>query len=306
MAFPKRKLIADCSHLPYTLDDALRICRTGQLDYFQTFARTQSASGFYLADLTGRPVLSWPPELPNHDPRGNPSVPNFEHWKKAQDSKIGIAGNYFSFKGGGMVPCHSSLEHRHLSCFEMNPFIVEIRAQYPEWRRSLYQQLKGVHMRMPKRSLMTIDFVLTLQIPGNTDLRYHAVSIKPYELLTQPAVVRRHKREAEVLAEWGCTHEIMTGHTIGPNEAINSQRLLQYMRYVEDISLHRTEALDLSNIISRDRALKTCDEKIEIAANSLGWSRDKAYRIFAVANFLGYLSLDHAYELLPNSPLHLR
>lgn len=98
----------------------------------------------------------------------------------------------------------------------------------------------------------------------------------------------------------------MTEHTFGLNESVNNQRLLQYMLYVEDISLHQTEALDLTNIISRDRALKTCDSKIDMAASYLGWTRDKGYRIFGIANFLGYLRLDHAYELLPDKPLHLR
>jgi len=305
MAYPKRKLIADCSHLPYTADDAARIFRTGQLDYVETIPRPENETGFYLADLLGRPILSWPPDLPKFDPRGNPSAADFEEWKKAQDSKIGIAGNYFSFKGCGLVPCHSDLEKRHLSCFEMNPFVIEIRGQYPEWERSVYRKYKALGMRMPKRSLMTIDFVLTLKIPGRPGLHYHAVSIKPYELLLQSSVQKRHKREVALLREWGCTHEVMTEHSITASQVMNNRRLFEYMRYTESISTYRAAASDMAVALLKDVVLRTCDRKIEIVANRAGWSLNEGYRIFAIANFLGYLAINHKHELLPDKPLYL-
>jgi hypothetical protein len=305
MAYPKRKLIADCGHLPYTADDAARIVRTGQLDYVQNFPRPENETGFYLADLLGEPILSWPPDLPKFDPRGNPSAAEFESWKKAQDSKIGIAGNYYSFKGCGRVPCHSGLEERHLGCFEMNPFVVEIRGQYPEWDRSVYWKYKNMGMRMPKRSLMTIDFVLTLNIPGRAGLHYHAVSIKPHELLLEPSVQRRHKREAALLREWRCTHEVMTEHSITVNQAINNRRLFEYMRCTKNIAAYRTAASDMAVALLNDVVLRTCDRKIEIVASRAGWSLDEGYRIFAIANFLGYLAINHKHELLPDKPLYL-
>ncbi len=305
MAYQKRKLIADRSHLPYTPGDAARILRTGQLEHVEHFLRPENETGFYLADLPGRPILSWPPDLPDYDPRGNPSALNFEHWKKAQDSKIGIAGNYFSFKGHGLVPCHSALEHRHLSHFEMNPFVVEIRTQYPEWKLSLYQEFNSMAMRMPKRGLMTIDFLLTLKIPGRSGIHYHAVSTKPYEKLLQPKVQRRHEREAELLMHWGCTHEVMTEHSISLNESINNRRLFEYMRYTDDIASYRAAALDLAGALLNDVTLRTCDQKIELIAKRFGWSQNKSYRIFGIANFLGYLGLNRNYPLLPDKPLYL-
>lgn len=306
MANPKRKLSVGRGPLPYTPEDASYIRQTGRLDHVPSLPQPRNQSGFYLSNLTGHPLLAWPPELPRHDVRGNPSVPEFEPWKKAQDSRIGIAGNYFSFKGGGRVPCHSSLEQVHLSCFEMNPFIVEIRAQYPEWSRSQYLQMKGNQVRMPKHSLMSIDFMLTIKIPGRLGLHYHGVSTKPYELLRDPAVERRHAREKAMLAEWGCSHEIMTEHTFTTKEVRNNQRLLQFMLHTEDISTHRDEAAVLSAQLAGDNVPGSCDSKIELVAQRFGWTRDKGYRVFAIANFLGYLAIDHAYELLPEKPLHLR
>jgi hypothetical protein len=306
MASSKRKLSAGRAPLPYTPEDALHIRQTGCLYHAPSFPRPFNQSGFYLDNLSGRPSLSWPPELPKHDTRGNPSVPEFESWKKAQDSKIGIPGNYFSFKGGGKVACHSSLEQGHLSYFEMNPFVVEIRTQYPEWSRSQYAQLKGIQGRMLKRSLMSIDFMLTLKIPGRSVLHYHGVSTKPYEFIRDPAVKRRHLREAAMLAEWGCTHEIMTEHTFTMKEVHNNQRLLQYMLHTEDISTYQGEAAIFADMLYGDKVPRSCDAKIDLVAHHFGWTRDKGYRVFAIANFLGYLAVDHTYEILPEKPLHLR
>lgn len=305
MASSKRKLVASGVYLPYTPDDALYVARTGLLDYGHTVAPARQAGNFYLADLAGGAILSWPPELPIYDLRGHPRAKYFESWKRAQDSKVGIAGNYYSVKGSGKVPCHSSLEHGHLSCFEMNPAVVEIRTQYPEWQSSLYTELKTANVRMPKRGVMTIDFMLTLQVPGASGFRYHGISTKPAQLLAEPATIRRHKREAALLAEWGCTHEIMTEHNYSRREITNNRRLLQYMLHVEDISEYKDIAIFFSQLIFRDAVHRSADAKIGMIAHQCDVSLNEGYRIFAIANFLGYLTLDHRYELLPNKPLRL-
>ncbi|WP_233578548.1 TnsA endonuclease N-terminal domain-containing protein [Aquitalea sp. FJL05] len=305
MAYPKRRLIADCSHLPYTPDDAKRILRTGKLDYVESFPRPENATGFYLADLVGKPILSWPPELPKHDPRGHPSTPKFEAWKKAQDSKIGIAGNYFGFKGGGLTPNHSGLEERCLYHFGMNPFVVEVRAQYPEWERGMYQECKEMNLRMPKRGVITIDFLLTLKMPGGSGFHYHAISVKPYEKLKQLSVQKRHLREVELLHWWGCTHEIMNEHSISIREHINNRRLFEYMKMVNDVSAYQEVASNMATILLSETKFEICDQRVSAAAGYLGLGRDAGYRIFAIANFLGYLTLDHEHEILPDKPLVL-
>lgn len=303
MVSTKRKIVPYSVPLPYTPEDAERIRRTGKLEYVEFVPRPENETGFYLADLSGCPILSWPPELPKFDPRGHPAAGSFIHWKKAQDSKVGIPGNYFSFKGGGLIPCHSALEHRHLSHFEMNPFVVEIRTQYPEWNSSLYWEYRKMGMRMPKRALMTIDFLLTLKIPGRASLHYHAVSTKPHEFLQNPAVQKRHKREVASVTLWGCTHEVMTQHSVTDMEAINNCRLFEYMREVDDIASYRSVAIDMATALLSDPTTGTCDQKIGRASKRFGWTLNEGYRIFAIANFLGYLSLNHEFELLLDKPL---
>ncbi|XLZ68741.1 hypothetical protein ABT364_19630 [Massilia sp. SR12] len=303
MANQKRKIDSYSIPLPYTPEDAARIRRTGQLQHVPVIPRPENETGFYLADLTGNPILSWPPALPKYDPRGHRSAGSFVHWKKAQDSKVGIPGNYFSFKGGGLIPCHSALEYRHLSHFEMNPFVVEIRTQYAEWRSSLYREYERQGMRMPKRALMTIDFLLTLKIPGRADFHYHAVSTKPYELLTDPKVQSRHRREVASLAVWGCTHEVMTQHSVTDMEAINNCRLFEYMREVKDIGCYAKLASDMATALLNDPTVRTCDQKIGSVARQFGWTLNEGYRVFAIANFLGYITLNHEYELILDKPL---
>ncbi|WP_332852687.1 hypothetical protein [Duganella sp. S19_KUP01_CR8] len=295
----------DSRPLPFTPADAQRIARIGQLDALPSFLRPESLSNFYIEDIKGGAVLEWPRELPDIDPRGHYSAPRFEHWKKAQESRIGIAGNYPSFKGRGLVPCHSALERRHLSYFEMNPHIVEIRAQYPEWDRNSYRLHESLGLNMPKRGLITIDFVLTLKIPGEAALRYHAVSSKPHGQLTDPAVQRRHQREFDLLSRWGCTHQIMTEHSITRRHGTNCNRLFDYMRYVDDIGVLRDSALHMANSLLSQKTRGTCDQRIKAAAEKIGLSLNEGYRVFAVANFLGYLEVDHKYEILPDCPLVL-
>lgn len=298
-------VIADSSPLPFTPADAERIARTGQVDALPSFSRPDSLSNFYIEDIRDGSVLEWPQKLPDFDPRGHHSAPRFEHWKKAQDSRIGIAGNYPSFKGCGLVPCHSALERTHLSYFEMNPHVVEIRAQYPEWDRNSYRLHESLGLNMPKRGLITIDFVLTLKIPGESTLRYHAVSSKPYGKLTDPAVQRRHQREFDLLSRWGCTHQIMTEHSVSRRQAINCHRLFEYMRYVDDISALRESAQLMAKALLSQKMIGTCDQRISAAAEGTGFSLNEGYRAFGVANFLGYLEVDHRYEILPDHQLVL-
>lgn len=205
-----------------------------------------------------------------------------------------------------MVPCHSNLEYAHLICFEMNPFVVEIRNQYPEWNRAKYLELKEIGARMPKKSLITIDFVLTLKIPGRTGFHYHGISTKPYSLLSQKSVKQRHEREEKMLAEWGCTHEIMTEYTFTENEVINNQRLAQYMLHTANIEEHEGEAEALAEVLQQSTEKQSYDFKMENMAEIFGWTRDKAYKILAIANFLGIISIDHEDEIFPEAPFRLR
>ncbi|MGT2430941.1 hypothetical protein ACU4HD_23830 [Cupriavidus basilensis] len=210
----------------------------------------QAGQGSWLRGLTGSPVLQWPIPLSECDPRGVLRAPKFECWKKASASRVGIAGYHFSFKAGGQVACHSSLEARLLAYFEMCPFVVEIRTQYPQWSREAFLAYCREGRLFPRNELSTIDFMLTIQIPGIPYPIYHGVSGKPSAHLERKNVKARHKREADGLWEWGASHEVMTENSVTDIEYESYRRMFEHMRYVELAEMERL--VDSAGEIARE------------------------------------------------------
>ncbi|MFM0132748.1 PDDEXK family nuclease [Paraburkholderia sediminicola] len=261
----------------------------------------------WLRSLTGWPVLQWPIVLPETDPRGVLSAPKFECWKKASASRVGIAGYHFSFKAGGQVACHSSLEARLLAYFEMCPFIVEIRTQYPQWSREAFLAYCREGRMFPRKELATIDFMLTLRIPGIPYLIYHGVSGKPGAHLERKSVKARHKREADGLWEWGSTHEVMTEATISEIEYESYRRMFEHMKYVELAEMESLIecAMQFSHELLASKATGDANRVISMVGKRRNWDRKKSFRMLAVALFLGYLKWDKRCRYAPTEPLSL-
>ncbi|TDY87776.1 UNVERIFIED_ORG: hypothetical protein DFO49_4423 [Herbaspirillum seropedicae] len=184
----------------------------------------------------------------------------------------------------------------------MNPYVLEIRSQYPEWDRGKFAQRLIRGDDIPKNGVMTIDFMLTIKLPGSSQLHYHGVSFKPYAQLELDKNPERHERERHALGLWGATHEIMTEHTFSAQEDVNNQRLFQYMLHVTDINRYALLAREFARRLLSSNATGSYDRVIAMTANLMRCSRDKGYRLYALAHFLGYLRFDHQKELLPKSP----
>ncbi|SAK96046.1 hypothetical protein AWB76_07233 [Caballeronia temeraria] len=297
--------IGDVSHLPFSRAEAERIRMSISRGADWSTAELGRTDEGYLRQLTGRPILKWPPELPPHDPRGVSSAPSFECWKKASASKIGIAGSYFSHKAGGRTACHSFLEAKLLRSFEMNPYVIEIRTQYPSWDRDAFLAYALRGRRMPKNKVLTIDFMLTLHIPGYPFRLYLGVSGKPSALLQEPAVLGRHERETSQLWTWGCAHEVMTERTVTEREHVNCRRLLSYMLHTDDIGALVPAVVEFAQAISTTTASGPLKRVIGMVAKRLGHDERMGFRLFGLAHFLGYLRWNHRYELDPRKPLSL-
>ncbi|MGF6442604.1 hypothetical protein [Paraburkholderia youngii] len=291
------KIIGACSHLPFSRGEAACLRQTVRdIDDKKPYDHDQVET-LALRQISGNPILRWPIELPPHDPAGVSSAGEFQCWKKACDSKIGIAGVYFSRKSGGRASCHSFLEEKLLRYFEMCPFVVEIRTQYPSWDWSTYYRYVQSGRRMPTAKVMTIDFMLTLQIPGYPFRLYHGVSGKPLSLLTDDRVIERHDREAQQIWKWGCTHEVMTEWTVSGIEHINNRRLLSFMLHTDDLENYVVHAAELARALKATTAKGSLDRVLSMVGRRLGWGQRVAYRIFGIAHFLGYLRWNHRFEL---------
>lgn len=257
-----------------------------------------------LRQLSGRPTLDWPIRLPAKDPRGVAMGCGFESWKKAREGRTGISGNWYSIKTGRMQACHSLLEARLHTYFDMCPFVLECRTQYPSWSREEYERYYFAAKPFPKTKVMTIDFMLTLSIPGVPHLVYHGVSAKPKARISEVKTIARHEREASAIRSWGGTHEVMDEFTISDAEYKNYLILKSWFLWT-DIESRMAAALDIALAVKRTRSQGPLDRVLPMIGRRLGFSRDESYRLFGIAVFLGYLWLDHRFPLRVTEPLVL-
>ncbi|RKE25181.1 hypothetical protein B0G76_6700 [Paraburkholderia sp. BL23I1N1] len=325
----KQRLNGDCSHLSFSrargkllrgiaIASGLRVTEWHPWSMSVTISKSlaiderdveedgRTGQEFQLRRLAGWPVLQWPIVLPETDPRGVLSATKFECWKKASDSRVGIAGYYFSFKAGGKVACHSHLEARLLVYFEMCPFVVEIRTQYPQWNREAFLAYCRADRMFPRNELATIDFMLTLRIPGVPYLIYHAVSAKPHEHLSLPKVRARHEREKKGAAEWCATHEIMTELSVTELEYWSYLRMLSHMQHVEldEIGGLGGVAGPFAQDLLATRASGNAERVVSMLGKRRGWNKEKSFRMLAVALFLGHLKWDVRFSYELGEPLN--
>lgn len=259
---------------------------------------------FLLRELSGRPVLDWPIRLPERDPRGVASGDGFQSWKRARDGKTGISGTWHSVKSNPMQPCHSLLEAKLRAFFDMCPFVLECRTQYPSWDPDEYKRYYLDGKRFPKNKVMSIDFMLTLSVPGRAGLVYHGVSGKPSKDICGAKTIRRHRREAEAISKWGASHEVMHETTVSDVEYRNYLLLKSWFLWT-DVTASMQSAQLLGSAIGRSKAWGPLDKVLPAIGKRLGFTRDDSYRFFAVAIFLGYLWLDHRFPLRITEPLVL-
>ena len=265
----------------------------------------ESPPSFRLLELTGAPTLEWPPKLDEYDPRGHPSTANgYKPNKKAQDSKIGIAGNHYSIKGAGMMPTHSSLERKIATILEMNPYVIEIRAQYPDWYIEEFQKYQRLGKRFPKTKITTIDFVVTLKIPGIPYLLYHAISVKYDDDLEESDV--RHAKEVTLTSRWSATHEVMTDLSVSDKQYVNTLRLLYYMRDVKNHGDRRELAMRFGAALLRTKIRGSLDRVLRIVGKRFDMDLDSSYQMFSLAHFFGFITWDHDYILIYRKPMILK
>lgn len=256
-------------------------------------------------------------ELPQFDPRGVRSVTNhYTPWKTATDGRGGVSGHMFSRKANGVIPFHSFIEQRIHTHLELNPLVVEIRAQYPEFDQNRWGAAKmqaelmrrltpDSHGLMAANQIISLDCVATLALPGTKELLYHAISGKPDSLLLKPSVIRRHEKERMLRARWNSTFEIMTDLTFSLQEHRNNVRILRYMPRITDVHAHSAIAAKFAADLRRTSTKGSVNRVLTLIGTRMGLTRGQCYQYFAVAHYCGYLRWDHSFELRPNRQFKL-
>lgn len=304
MASKKQRLISDCSNLPYSRARAGLILAPSPKAEAIPALDFDNITTLKIRELTGQPILKWPIQIPDVDPRGVPLGPDFKCWKEARDGKTGVSANWYSIKSGRYQPCHSHLESKLRAYFEMSPFVVACRTQYPSWDKDEYQRYSSSNMSFPTNKVMTIDFMLTLSIPGIPFFLHHGVSGKPRGQIDLKPTKARHEREVDSLWKWGGTHEVCDEFTIQECEYSNYILLRSWLLWT-DIEARMGDAELLAQALKKTKAQGSLDRILSMVGKRFGHSLNVTYRIFSVAVFLGHLRLNHRYALRPTMPLYI-
>lgn len=294
----------DCSALPFSRKKAEALTELSESSRPQQLVDLLGRKQIRVRELTGNPILHWPISLSPLDARGLKTGPSYESWHKAQVGRTGLSGNFFGIKSGRHHPVHSALEARLRASFDMCPYVLDIRTQYPSWDKAEYERYFLQGRKFPKNRVMTIDFMLTLLLPGETCVQYHGVSGKPRRLMDEPAVISRHAREVLQLGEWGCTHEVLDEHAVSYCEYANYCLLKSWLLWT-DIGRCSAQSAEFAGLVGRSSITGHLDRVLTVLGRRLGHSLEQAYRLFAVAAFLGYLQLDYRFRLQPSMPLCL-
>jgi hypothetical protein len=304
----------DCSALPFSRAKSLAL-RTSRLTP-EPLTAPISDQEFQLRGYVGTAILQ-PVELPLYDPRGVRSVTNkYEYWKEAIDGRGGVSGWMFSRKANGIIPFHSFIEQRIHTSLELNPLVVEIRAQYPEFDQEkwalakqraelMHRTIPDFHGKVPAQLVITVDCVATLALPGKQELLYHTISGKPAALLQLPKVIRRHEKEKVLRARWNSTFEIMTDMTFSEQEHRNNVRILRWLSRIRDVHAHTHTAAEFAAKLKRTKAKDCVNQVLATIGNRMNLTRSECYLYFAVAHYCGYLRWDHKFPLRPNKEFRL-
>lgn len=304
MATKTSRMIFDCSTLPYSREGAAISSPALKRMEKSLPARSDDPDTFRLRQLIGRPILQWPPTIPEYDLQGVRSSKSFECWKKARDGRTGLSSNSFCLKTGKVQSCHSFLETKLRAAFEMCPYVIDIRTQYPSWDSERYRKYIADGKPIPKNFVMTIDFMLTVALPWVPYPHYHGVSGKPRALIESVPVLRRHKRERSTLGQVATTHEVMDEFEVSDCEYLNHTLIHSWMLRT-DIERTQDAAALFSAALHRSRIAGNLHRVLSMISKRLAIEENRGYSLFAVAVFLGYIVLNHKFPVRPNQPLHL-
>lgn len=295
MAEAARRLIGDCSGLPFSVEEAERFRNFRWEPVGKISLENAELSQVGLRRISGVPVLTWPPALPATDVRGVRCGDFYTGMWRATKTKISLGGEYAIRKACYSASVHSQLEARIVTYLEACPFVVEIRTQYPVWNREKWgDQFSPL---IPKSQLIAIDVMATLRIPGHQGFTYHAISVKPKAKLSEPRVIRRHEKEVRWIGQWKISHEIMTEETVPLQEYQNLKRLLGYIQHEDNIGALIPKAKAFALRLLETEAKGSLDRVLGMIGRRYGFSLNEAYALMAVAIYIGVLDWDHAKPL---------
>jgi hypothetical protein len=242
--------------------------------------------------------------LPARDPYGVPHGDPYVPFNNAKSINLATRAEVGGVKVTRIHQACSLNELRAIVDFSFNPYVIDIREQYPEYSQEAYNQARIAGKRMSRSSVMTYDIVLTLILhPGSR--HYHGVSIKDATHEPTPRAEKRKERERERFAARGWTWELLKGDQFSQRAYGNYMLMRSWIGGI-DIWSHRGEAREFAFRLRNHSLEGTLEAVVARNARYMGISRDRAFMLFAVAVSFGHLAVDHSEDLRVDRPLKLR
>jgi hypothetical protein len=220
------------------------------------------------------------------------------------DINLATRATFGGVKAQRVHEARSLNEMRAILAFSFNPYVIDIREQYPVYEQKAYNRARIAATRMPKVQVMRYDIVLTLVLPPDYRIHYHGVSIKDAADELDPNTTKRHQHECANFGARGWTWELLLGDRF-TKRAYGNHALMQTWIANVDVWSHYDEARALAARV-RTRSLHgTLRDILDRHARHLGMPLGHAFELFAVAVCFGFLWIDHSEYLRVDRPLCL-
>lgn len=242
--------------------------------------------------------------LPSHDDFGIPHGLNYEAHQKARTVRLSTRSTFRGLKFHRRFEALSMNEARALFGFAFNPYVVDIRDQYPIYRTQDFNRATLRGARLQKTQVMSIDIVLTIILPHEDSLHNHCVNIKDAGAVLSEKDERRFESEKLRSADRGWTWELLRGDRFSMREYANHWVLYRSIRDT-DVFLHYDAAELFASKLLRASTRGTFDSVVRRISRQLDILPDLGHKLFAVAVSFGFIHLDPTKDLRVDSPLHL-
>ncbi|WP_157381753.1 hypothetical protein [Burkholderia ubonensis] len=243
-------------------------------------------------------------ELPQRDEFGVFHGANYKPILDASEINMATRSSFMGVKHLRTHEALSDNEKRAIYAFNFNPYVVDIREQYPFYDQGVYNRARLRGENMLRADIMPVDLVLTLVLPPNNRLHYHVVSVKDAKASLDKEAWHEQHRERDASRARCWTWQMLRGDRFSSRAWGNHAHMQTWIANV-NVWPHQDDAAEFAaQLISHSRR-GTLGDILRRRARCLGITSHWASELFAIAVCFGYLYVDHSEELRLDKPLHL-
>lgn len=201
----------------------------------------------------------------------------------------------------------SQIEMKFFHLAHLNPFICDIREQYPACSEELFAKLIADPTYRPaRREVPTLDFVLTLRPDGNAETyRYVAISVKPSCKLNEATTIRRFIRERHFCEQLEWAWYLVTERDVSEVAAENARRIYYWIKR-DELAVSAHDAERLGKWLLTNKASDTLSNLLHRGSRALDLPSERMPHLFATTCYLNIVQPDMRKRLDLRAPLCLK